>query len=205
MFERIGSVSIIIGTVLGSIAILWLIERLLRVLFTRGSWKLLKRPMTLMLVSLLLTGVPLLVNYAMTHFSSLGPLNKIVSGERHLTLTGWDRNDYSVIATLQDTVVLQMANADVTDETLQLIKGMQKLRELDLNNSQVTDKGLAVLASLPNLRDLRLARTKITDDGFRFHLMEKESLKSLELTGTNVASKTIREWKVKESDRKAVK
>lgn len=205
MFERIGSVSIIIGTILGSIAMLWLIERFFRIVFTRGSWKLLKKPAALMLLSLLLTGLPIAINFVMTHYSSLGPLNKIVSGERHLTLTGWDQQDYSVIAMFPDTIVLQMANTDVTDQTLQSIKGMQQLRELDLNNSQVTDAGLAVLADLPNLRDLRLGRTKITDEGFRQHLLEKKSLMSLELTGTDVASKTVREWKAMEPERRALK
>jgi hypothetical protein len=76
--------------------------------------------------------MPIAINFAMTHLSSLGPLDKIVAGERHLTLTGWNQNDYAVIATRPDTIVLQMANADVTDQTLQFIKGMKNLRELDL-------------------------------------------------------------------------
>lgn len=158
-----------------------------------------------MLVSLLLMGLPIAINFLMTHFSSLGALNNIVSGERHLTLTGWDQQDYSVIATFPDTIVLQMANADVTDETLQFIKEMKQLRELDLNNSQVTDAGLGIISQLPNLRDLRLARTKITDEGFRQHLLELKNLMSLELTGTNIASKTVREWKAGKPDRKALK
>jgi len=82
---------------------------------------------------------------------------------------------------------------------------LKQLRELDLNNSQVTDAGLKELAELPKLRDLRLARTKITDEGFRKYLLSKESLMNLDLTGTNVASKTVREWKSTNSERKALK
>ena len=205
MLERIGAVSIIIGTILGTIAIFWLLERIARTILTRGSWKLIKRPGLLLLLSILMTGLPIAINLVLTHFSSLGPLDKIVAGERHLTLTGWDQHDYSVIAMRPDTIVLQMANADVTDETLQYIKGMSRLRELDLNNSQITDAGLAVITELPELRDLRLARTKITDEGFHKHLMEKKSLMSLELTGTAVASKTVREWKAAVPERKALK
>jgi len=41
---------------------------------------------------------------------------RLVDGQAHLTLTGWDRDDYSVLQARPQTVVLQMANADVTDE-----------------------------------------------------------------------------------------
>lgn len=205
MFERFGSVSIIIGTILGVIAFWWMLERLIRVFLTRGSWKLLKRPALLLLASVLLTGIPILASKTIGQFASLGPLEKIVDGERHLTLTGWDRKDYSVIAARTDTQVLQMANADVTDETLQYLVNLKQLRELDLNNSQVTDVGLKTIAQLENLRDLRLARTKVTDEGFREHLLNKASLKNLELTGTSVASKTLREWKSAGEDRAYLK
>ena len=205
MLERFGAVSIILGTIVGMIAFWWLVERVVRVFLSRKPWSTLKRPAILLFVSVLLTGLPLAVNFAMTHLSSLGPLDKMVSGERHLTLTGWDQKDYSVIATRPDTILLQMANPDVTDETLQYLSGLTQLRELDLNNSQVTDKGLETISDLPNLRDLRVARTKITDEGFRQHLFEKKTLVNLELTGTSVASKTIREWKAADPDRKALK
>ena len=98
-----------------------------------------------------------------------------------------------------------MANPDVTDATLKFIKKMTQLRELDLNNSQVSDSGLALIAELSNLRDIRLARTRITDEGFRQHLLAKESLMNLELSGTDIASKTIREWKAQKADRHAIK
>lgn len=205
MFERFGSISIILGTVLGAIALCWILERFARILLTRGSWKLLRRPALLLLVSVLLTGLPILASKTISRFASLGPLDKIVDGERHLTLTGWDRQDYSVIESRPDTIVLQMANPDVTDETLKFLANLKQLRELDLNNSQVTDAGLAAIAELPALRDLRLARTKITDEGFRKHLLSKEKLLNLELTGTTVASKTLREWKSAEPSRKYLK
>ena len=190
MLERIAAVSIIIGTILGLIGL---------------CWKRLRAPALLIVLSLLMTGLPILVNSALIRFTSLGPLEKTVAGERHVTLTGWDRKDYSAIANRTDTIVLQMANADVTDETLRYLAGLKQLRELDLNNSQITDAGLKELSELPNLRDLRLARTKITDDGFRQYLLGKENLMNLDLTGTSVASKTVREWKAANPERKALK
>ena len=156
-------------------------------------------------LAVLMITAPIAVNSVMTRVVSLGPLNKIVAGERHLTLTGWDRHDYSVITQFPDTVVLQMANSDVNDDTLMLLVGLNRLRELDLNDSQITDAGLVEISKLPNVHDLRLARTKITDEGFRQYLLSKESLMNLDLTATSVASKTVREWKAAKPDRKALK
>ena len=183
MLERIAAVSIIIGTVLGVIGLCWMFIRLIEVWLRKMPWKRLKAPALLILLSLLMTGLPIVVNSALIRVTSLGPLEKIVAGERHITLTGWDRQDYSVIANRTDTIVLQMANADVKDETLRYLPGLKQ----------------------PNLRDLRLARTKITDDGFRQYLLGKESLMNLDLTGTGVGSKTVREWKAANPERKALK
>ena len=47
--------------------------------------------------------------------------------------------------------MLQMANPDVTDRTLESLKGMKALKELDLNDTQVTDAGLDILSDLPAL------------------------------------------------------
>ena len=51
----------------------------------------------------------------------LGPREKIVDRELHVTLTGWNRNtaDYVVLRSKPDIVVLQMANPDVTDLAMQ--------------------------------------------------------------------------------------
>jgi hypothetical protein len=142
-----------------------------------------------------LAGVaPYGINLYQRHFVDLGPREKRVDGELHITLKGWDRSDYSILRQRPGVVVLQMGNADVDDRVLENLRGMDQLRELDLNDTQITDAGLAVLASLPRLEELRLARTKITDEGFRQQLAGKESLKKIDLTGTAVKSKTKRDW-----------
>ena len=205
MLERIGAVSMILGSILGVVGCMWLMIRIIRGYFSKAPWSRLKGPLLLILFSAMLAGLPLALNSAMTHFVSLGPLETMVSGERHLTLTGWDQKDYSVITKCENAIVLQMANSDVTDETLAFLSGLTQLRELDLSNTQVTDAGLATIAKLPNLRDLRLARTSITDEGFRTHLYEKKDLMNLDLTGTAIASKTVRAWKAANPDRKAIR
>jgi hypothetical protein len=100
-------------------------------------------------------------------------------------------------------MVLQMANPDVTDATLDLLKNMKQLRELDISNSAVTDAGLAALVDLP-LKQLRLARTKVTDEGFKDHLATMDSLMMLDLSGTDVTGETIDAWKKTRAGRKAL-
>jgi len=152
-------------------------------------------PLIVLLISGVLLGAPYAINYYHEKFASLGPREKLVNGDLHITLTGWDGADYSFLETKRTAVVLQMANANVTDETLNHLRGMDQLRELDLNDTQVTDEGLAIVAELPRLEELRLARTSISDEGFRKHLRTKGSLLKLDLTGTNVKGKSKRAWK----------
>jgi hypothetical protein len=133
------------------------------------------------------------------------PRIKIVDGEKHITLTRAEVDDYAILAKHPDVVVLQMANDDVTDDTLKHLEGMSQLRELDLNDTKVTDAGLALIAQLPKLEELRLARTMITDDGFRRYLLNKPELMKLDLTGCKkVRGKTKREWQAQNQERKLV-
>ena len=150
-------------------------------------------PLALIGCGLIATALPL-VHQAIVPVD-LGPREKIVDGQRHITLTGWDRKDYGFLGSKPDIVVLQMANPDVTDQTLELLRKMDHLQELDLNNTQVTDAGLKVLKDLPALRSLRLKNTKITDRGFREFLTGKDSLMQLDLRGTAVSQETAQAWR----------
>lgn len=150
-------------------------------------------PLALIVLGTLGMSIPVIVTRIMP--VDLGPFESTVDGERHLTLTGWDRKDYSVLKAKADTVVLQMANADVTDATLDDVAGMALLKELDLSDTQVTDAGLAKLAQLEKLEALRLANCKITDEGLRTHLWNHPALKRLDLTGTPVTPECANEWK----------
>jgi hypothetical protein len=165
------------------------------VLFIPFHWRRVRGPIVMLLLGLIVVAVPYGVNYYRQHFVDLGPREKMVDGELHITLTGWDQKDYSIVRYRPQVVVLQMANKDVNDETLSNLKGLELLRELDLNDTDIGDDGLAILASLPRLEELRLARTHISDEGFHKYLAAKESLKKLDLTGTAVKGKTKRDWK----------
>jgi hypothetical protein len=171
------------------------------VVFVLAHFRRARAPLALLLFAGMLLGAPYAANYYNEKFMRLGPREKIVNGESHFTLTGWDGSDYSFLESKRGTVVLQMANPNVTDETLNYLRGMDRLRELDLNDTQVTDEGLAVVAELPRLEQLRLARTNITDAGFQKYLGAKESLLKVDLTGTDVKGKTKRDWKKAKADR----
>ncbi len=172
-------------------------------LFAVGRFHAARGPLVLGLAGLLLAAGPPVVNRLLP--VDLGPRDVLVDGQRHITLTGWDRHDYRVLDRAADVVVLQMANPDVTDETLELLAGKDRLRELDLNNSGVTDAGLAQLAASTCLERLRLANTGISDAGFRAFLMPHPGLLELDLRGTSVSAEALSEWRKAKPGRRVLR
>jgi hypothetical protein len=152
-------------------------------------------PLCLLVLAGVIFAIPYGASYYERHFVPLKPYEQIVDGELRITLTGLKDFDYAALRERSDVVVLQMANEDVDDRTLENLKGMNHLRKLDISGAKVTDEGLRILAELPALAELYLARTKITDDGFKKYLGPKESLLKVDLTGTEVKGKTKRDWK----------
>jgi hypothetical protein len=211
MLEEYGFLLLVLGAALAAAAWVWLVVRgfkerklwgLALVFFPPAALWFIARhfakawaPLLLLLLAGLVAATPYGLSYYQSHFVALKPYEQIVDGERRITLTGLKDFDYSTLQNSRDTVVLQMANDDVDDGTLEYLKGMDRLRALDLNDTRVTDAGLRTLAELPALQELRLARTKITDEGFKKYLGSKQSLRKLDLTGTEVKGKTKRDWK----------
>lgn len=169
---------------------------------TWKHWPRTKPPALTVLFGLILITIP----PAYTRFVpvDLGPYDQIVAGERHLTLTGWNRTDYSVLAARPDTVVLQMANADVTDDTLRYLAGLKSLRELDLSDSKVTDDGLARLSENPKLETLRLARTTIGNPAFDSAIDKLPALKQLDVSASKVTPERAQKWMEAKPDRMAI-
>jgi hypothetical protein len=159
-------------------------------------------PFGITLLCLLVAGIPAL--YTLYVPLNLGAREKVVEGEKHLTLTGSDAKEAPDLEKKEDVAVLQMANPDVNDRSLEALKGMKVLRDLDLSGSQITDTGLEVLKALPALAALRLARTKITDAGFRSALFEKDSLMELDLRDTQVSNETIKAWRDAKAGRRVL-
>ncbi|RLS40347.1 MAG: hypothetical protein DWH82_03450 [Planctomycetota bacterium] len=218
MFETYAAGILIGGIVLSLAALVWLAVRAFRV---RRAWgfsclffppallpfALFHRrkaigPLLLLAFGVITTGATLGVNRFIVANLSLGLREAIVDGEGHITLTGWDQDDYSVLKNRRTVVVLQMANADVTDETLEMLAGMANLRELDLNDTRITDAGLETLAQLPALAILRLRGTAVTDAGFTHSLKDKVSLLEIDARNTQIASRTLRDWKAENKDQR---
>jgi hypothetical protein len=220
VLEKYGFYVLVPGLVLAVLAYLWVLIAAFRYRFWWGLgiflipplWLLfvllhfhrVVKPLTLLLLAAVITAIPYGINYYERKFTKLGPHVRTVDDEVRITLTGLKDYDYSALQERPETVVLQMANEDVKDETLEYLKGMSNLRRLDVSGSRITDDGLRTLAELPNLKELYLARTKITDEGFQKYLAPKESLLKLDLTGTAVKGKTKRDWKKKKPEREYV-
>src|SRR5262245_64669043 len=123
------------GLCLAGLGLLWLLIRC----FRRGRpfLRRIAAPVGCIVAGVLIAAAPPVIGRLVP--IDLGPRDKIVDGERHLTLTGWDRKDYSFLPQKADAVVLQMANADVNDDTIHLLANFTKLKELDVSDSQITD------------------------------------------------------------------
>jgi hypothetical protein len=207
--ERIYPYVFVLGLVLAIVGFIWLVVAGFRtrwgwglgslllppfsLIFGITHWQRAKMPFMLLIGGLFLTAAPTIITKLMP--VDLGPYEKRVNEEVHLTLTGWDQRDYSVLDQRSDVVVLQMANADVTDDTLKHLKSMNMLRELDLSGSQVTDAGLEHLKGMSKLETLRLRDTQVTDAGFQKVLGMLPALRRIDLTGTRVSRETTAEWK----------
>lgn len=190
--------------------ILWGLSVLLLVglpFFAIFRWRKALGPLIVLGIGWVVVGVAV----GMAAFSvsiTLGERDAIVNGERHLTLTGWKYGvaDYApVLRAKQDSVRVDMANSDVTDETIESLREMSQLRVLDLNDTQVTDQGLRVLQDLPKLEALKLRGTKITDQGFKDTLGDKASLKLLDLRQTAVSADTVKQWRSAQKGRRVLR
>ena len=161
-----------------------------------------KRPLLLVLSGIIIGAIPFAADHAYEFVFGLGERERIIDGERYLTLTGWDRKDYvTVLSRKNDVAVLELGNSDVTDETLRLLTELPQLKELTLNDSMVTDAGLKTLRTLPALESLRLARTKVTKEGICEFLTEPPpKLLQIDVSGNSIPASALRKWKNADSE-----
>jgi hypothetical protein len=199
MFETYAAGILLFGLVSVLVAMTWLFLLAIR---WRLVWQKAKRPLILLAIGTVTFMGTIAANRLIVATIGLGPLETMVGAERHITLTGWDGTDYGLLKHVPDVVVLQIANNDVTDETLNYLVGMTQLKELDLNDSQITDAGLEILAQLPALEIVRIRGTLVTDKGFGAWLAAKESLIQIDARDTAIASKSLRDWKALDKDRR---
>ena len=106
---------------------------------------------------------------------------------RRLSLSG-DQVTDATLENLKGLTKLRwlfLEYSKITDKGLECLKGMTEIEELSLSGTQVTDDGLLHLEGLPHLRQLDLANTKVTDSGLE-NLKVLTQLRSLELGNTKV-------------------
>jgi hypothetical protein len=84
-----------------------------------------------------------------------------------------------------DLTVLSLDGAKVSDDDLEALEGLTRLRRLYLNGTPVTDAGLAHLSKLTDLERLELRETAITDAGL-VHLARLTKLRKLYLSNTRI-------------------
>jgi hypothetical protein len=224
--ERTGLAILVAGLCLVGVGFLWLVVRGFRtstawgfvalvpgvnLLFPAYHFRRASGPLALMLLGGAVAAMPYGLNAL---FGNRVPTDAVVETkpdgdggtEERLTLTKADRVQYAVLRDKKTWAVIQWANADVTDDDVEWLRGMTELQELDLNTAAITDKSLAVIATLPKLEKLRIGCPNITDEGFRAHILPLAKLKSLDLTGAkNVKRETTVEWTNAEPELKRVR
>lgn len=196
MSEQIGVVLIFVGLGLLLAGLISLAIRGIPLLFGSGSARRLRWSLALVAGGLVVGALPFVWQEAYLAIVGLGPRERVVEGSPAVVLTGWDRDDYSFLAERPEIEILEMANPDVTDSTLDLLAALPRLKELTLNDSQITDAGLAKLAALPAVEILRVARTQITPDGVKaFLAAPPPHLSQLDVSGCDIPTAALRPWK----------
>lgn len=95
-------------------------------------------------------------------------------------LQKWFGKDFS-----SDVTVAYLYRFEVTDSNLELLDGMDQLRELDVIGPGITDAGLKTIGRLTHLRNLYCLRTPITDAGLK-HLERLSDLEEFVTSETQI-------------------
>ena len=96
----------------------------------------------------------------------------------------------SLIGIRDQLVWLQLNNAGITDEDMQIIGKLSNLRKLNVSQNPVSDKGINALMGLSKLEYLNLYETNVTDS-LMPSLIELPRLKELYLWLTDVSDSTV--------------
>uniref|UniRef100_A0A3Q1H5Y9 Uncharacterized protein n=1 Tax=Anabas testudineus TaxID=64144 RepID=A0A3Q1H5Y9_ANATE len=123
---------------------------------------------------------------------------QIISGLKltHLTLPGRHLVNDSGLSFLSDlSLLLELDLTDytqVTDQGVQQLSTMTRLKKLSLSNTQVTDAGLPSLRGLQELQELCLDRTAVTSRGVAELITCLKHLQVLGLASTQVGDTVVR-------------
>lgn len=218
MFEVVGVILILLGTLMVLFGLAWLIRLAWKTRVWMGIATILTppigplvfglakfqdsmKPLMMILVGLLLGAAPIWYGDIYHRYLGFAAQERQVNGEELLSLTGWKEKNYDRLKTATNVVRLEMGNPDVTDETLQLLLPMTKLKELTLDDSQITDAAFETLRKLPALESLRIQRTKITKEGvIQFLADPPPNLIQIDVGGNSIPASVLRKWKNQDPD-----
>jgi hypothetical protein len=99
-------------------------------------------------------------------------------------------DDLEVLRGLRYLDSVKLRNTNITDVGVRHMAQISALIQLDLENTKITDEGSASLEGLSHLRSLSLANTKITDAGVS-HLRRLSDLYKLNLDGDKITDACI--------------
>ncbi|MBU1240216.1 hypothetical protein KKF84_08635 [Myxococcota bacterium] len=138
---------------------------------------------------------PLVLNIINNDFSALdlSCLSKLKSSAIYLRIAG-KINDSLLKRLARNTKLRGLfvpcygnGGAVITDEGVQSLTALTRLKILDLSASRITQKGLSILSTLPELEELRLDDVPLSAAGVII-LAGFPALKRLSLRGTGLAS-----------------
>ena len=213
--EQTGFIILVVGVGLVAVGYLWLVVRAFRTgtwwgsatvllapigvpVYAGAHWRRALLPVAVALVGGLVAASPIVINRLVP--AKKEEIKNVTPGETDLTVTGLTGYDYASLRSKTDLTVLQMANSDVTDATVEHLQGLANLKRLDLSDTAVTDASIPLLAALPALEDVKLARTKVTDAGVKKLLAEAKRLRAIDVRGTDAKTATLRDWKNADKD-----
>lgn len=99
----------------------------------------------------------------------------------------FDRNKLDELSKVKEQlVVLNLGNMPVTDADMKTIGQFTNLEKLILNNSSITNNGLNEIKKLKKLRSLSLAGTKVDKDA-ALSFVQLDSLKEVFIWNTNIS------------------
>jgi Leucine-rich repeat (LRR) protein len=102
-----------------------------------------------------------------------------------------DAGDLARLAEMARLKILNLAGTDISDETLENVRGLTSLERLDLSDTRISDKGIARLKGLARLQTLQLARTRITGAALE-SLTADHNLTELSLAETQISDPDLR-------------
>ena len=120
------------------------------------------------------------------HFSALGSME--VLRLDHLKTTD---DPVEHVAGLKKLREVMLVDCPITDKSLVTLAKFKGLEHLDLSMTKITDKGIAELQPLSKLRRLELAWTSVTDSGLELLATNHPLLEELGLTRTKISEKGL--------------